>query len=282
MEVGLPLFFSNNWYDTAYRSAGTPRRPSSASASICNKGNLMKTIHGMVLSMAAACALTVASGCAAQAPVPVSAAVGQTGAATQEQDSKLLNPEAANAKAPDVFQVKFETTKGDFVIEVNRAWAPNGADRFYNMVQVGFFKDIAIFRAIENFMFQFGIHGDPAVSAKWGDATIKDDPSAMKSNVPGTISFAQTGRPNSRSCQMFINLGNNSFLDQSRGGGAPFVPFGKVIKGMEVVGKINTEYGENRGNVQGEFREKGNAYIKEKFPNIDFIKSVTLLPAEDK
>lgn len=185
----------------------------------------------------------------------------------------MLQPSAANEKAPDVFRVKVATTKGDFVLECHRDWSPNGADRFYNLCKIGYMKEIAFFRAVEGFMFQFGIHGDPAVNDKWSEANIQDDPGvASVSNQKGFITFAKTGRPNSRSTQMFINLGDNSFLDDQG-----FTPFGKVVEGMEVIDKINTEYGENRGNVQGEFKLKGNDYIKQKFPNIDFIKSVTIL-----
>ena len=190
----------------------------------------------------------------------------------------LRDPSQAKFKAPDEpFFVEFETTKGNFVIEVDREWAPNGADRFYSMVKVGFFNKVAIFRAIDGFMFQFGIHGDPAVAKAWKNASIKDDRPNGKSNVPGTISFAQTGAPNSRSSQMFVNLGNNGALDVGRNGGAGFYPFGKVVKGQDVIKKINTEYGENRGNVQGEFIAGGNGYIQKKFPNIDFIKQAKLI-----
>jgi peptidyl-prolyl cis-trans isomerase A (cyclophilin A) len=232
------------------------------------------------LAAFAACIATT-NGCSAQVPggsgTKTAPVVAQLPPGSHEG---LGDPSKAKFEAPPKFQAKLETTKGDIIIEVNRDWAPNGADRFYSMVKIGFFKDIAIFRAIDQFMFQFGIHGNPTVANVWGDANIKDDPSAGKSNVPGTISFAQTGMPNSRSTQMFINLGNNSMLDQSRGGGAPFVPFGQVVKGMDIVRKINTEYGENprNENIQGLFKSKGNAYIKERFPNIDFIKSVTLVP----
>lgn len=203
-----------------------------------------------------------------------SAMANQAGA-VQAADPGLLDPSKAIATAPAKFRVKFGTTKGDFTVEVTRAWAPNGADRFYNMVKVGFFKDVAIFRAIKGFMFQFGIHGTPAIAQRWGDANIKDDaPVKGISNQEGFLSFAQTGRPNSRSSQMFVNLGNNQFLDRQN---PPFVPFGQVVEGMDVVRAINTEYGENKGNVQGEFKQQGNAYIKQKYKNIDFIKSVTLV-----
>ena len=189
----------------------------------------------------------------------------------------LLDPSQAKFTAPAKFHAKFETTKGDFVVEVNREWAPNGADRFYSMIKVGYFQNTAIFRAVDNFMFQFGIHGVPKVANAWKNTPIKDDKPAGKSNVPGTLSFAQTGAPNSRSSQMFVNLGNNSFLDRGRNGGAGFYPFGKIVKGKENIAKINVEYGENKGNVQGEFMSGGNAYIQNKFPNLDYIKRVTIL-----
>ena len=188
----------------------------------------------------------------------------------------MLDPSQAVMTAPAKFKVKFETTKGDFILECHRDWSPNGADRFYSMVKIGYFKDILVFRAIRGFMFQFGIHGDPDVNAKWGEARFNDDPKGKQSNKLGYITFAKTGAPNSRSTQLFINLRNNSGLD-----GQGFTPFGKVVEGMDVVNKINTEYGENRvRNFQGMFQARGNAYAKEKYPNLDTIKSVTLV--EDK
>jgi peptidyl-prolyl cis-trans isomerase A (cyclophilin A) len=230
--------------------------------------------------VAIASVAVMSTGCVAQGTAPKTLTANNAGAgtaATAQDNPALMDPSKATETAPDKFKAKFVTTKGDFVIEVTRAWAPNGADRFYNMVRVGYFKEIAIFRAIKGFMFQFGIHGNPAVTAKWRDASIQDDPSAGISNLPGYVTFAQTGRPNSRSAQMFVNLGNNAFLDEARGGGAPFVPFGKVISGMDVVEKINTEYGENSREVQGKFMAEGNAYIQEKYKRIDFIKSVEIV-----
>jgi len=190
----------------------------------------------------------------------------------------LMDPAKANETAPEKFDVEFTTTKGDFTLTVQRDWSPNGADRFYNMVRIGYFEEIAFFRAIEGFMVQFGIHGDPKVNEKWFDATIKDDKKKGISNEPGFITFAKTGQPDSRSTQFFLSLGSNGFLD-SQG----FTPFGKVTKGMEVVKKINTEYGENprNENVQGDFKAMGNEYIKKRFPKIDFIKSVKLIDAEE-
>ncbi len=221
------------------------------------------------------------NGCAAQGtqvdqtptrkPPVIGAANAQE---TASPNPGLADPALANKQAPEKFRVKFTTTKGDFVLEVVRAWSPNGADRFYNMVDIGYFNNTAIFRAIEGFMFQFGIHGDPAVNEVWSEANFKDDPDAGKSNLPGFITFAKTGAPNSRSTQLFINLGNNANLD-SMG----FTPFGQVIEGMEVIKKINTEYGENNPSkdIQGEFKTQGNAYILKEFPNLDLIKSVTLI-----
>ena len=204
-----------------------------------------------------------------------SAAAGAAAAAAE--NPALRDPSKATLTAPAKFRVLVATTKGDITIEVTRAWAPNGADRFYNMVKAGYLTDIAIFRAVKGFMFQFGIHGTPEIAQAWGNATIKDDPSvAGVSNLPGMLTFAQTGRPNSRSSQMFINLGNNNFLDNPRQG-QPFVPFGQVVKGLDVVKAINTEYGENSPEVQGNFRQKGNTYIIDKYPNIDFIKSVKIV-----
>ena len=239
--------------------------------------------------LVAACVATTftANGCVASplqsgstTTAPVKQGNDMTFALPADAHPGLRDPSKAKFKTPPKFQAKFETTKGDFVVEVTREWAPNGADRFYAMVKVGYFQNTAIFRAVDNFMFQFGIHGIPEVAKAWQNAPIKDDKYNNRSNVPGTLSFAQTGRPNSRSSQMFVNLGNNNFLDRGRNGGAGFYPFGHVVKGKEVIKKINVEYGENKGNVQGEFVSKGNAYIQNKFPNIDYIKRVTIISGE--
>lgn len=187
----------------------------------------------------------------------------------------LTQPAKLTEKAPDTFKVKFDTTKGSFTVQVTRAQAPNGADRFYNLVRAGFFKDIAFFRVINGFMCQFGIHGDPKVSAAWREANITDDP-VKASNTRGAITFATAG-PNTRTTQLFINFGDNSQLDHMG-----FAPFGKVIEGMDVVDKINAEYGEGapggRGPSQGRVQAEGNAYLKKDFPNLDYIKSATIVP----
>jgi peptidyl-prolyl cis-trans isomerase A (cyclophilin A) len=194
--------------------------------------------------------------------------------AAGEQHPAMLKPALANKTAPDEYKVKFETTKGDFVVKVVRAWSPNGADRFYNLVDIGYYKDVVIFRAIKGFMFQFGIHGDPKVNREWMDANIPDDPKGVVSNKPGYLSFATSG-PNSRSNQIFINLGSNENLDE-----LGFTPFGQVVEGQEVVQNINTNYGENSREVQGQFQGKGNEYILKKYPKLDIIKSAKLLTGE--
>ena len=212
--------------------------------------------------------------------------------ATQAEDTKpaetkekpstaspgFADPSKLTAKAPETFKAQFNTTKGKFVIEVARSLAPNGADRFYNLVRSGYFTDIAFFRVVTGFMCQFGINGDPNVSAKWREATISDDP-VKGSNTRGTITFATAG-PNTRTTQLFINFGDNTGLD-----GRGFSPFGKVIEGMDVVDKINGEYGDapqfgGHGPDQGRIQMEGNAYLKKDFPNLDYIKSATIVPAD--
>jgi cyclophilin family peptidyl-prolyl cis-trans isomerase len=185
----------------------------------------------------------------------------------------LTDPAALNAKAPAVYQAKFDTSKGPFVIEVHRDWAPQGADRFYNLVKNGFFDNARFFRVIEGFMVQFGINGDPKIAAVWRDADIKDDP-VKQSNERGTITFATAG-PNTRTTQVFINFGDNAPLD-----GQGFSPFGKVVSGMEVVDSLYGGYGEGapngNGPDQGRIQSQGNAYLEQDFPKLDFIKTATI------
>jgi peptidyl-prolyl cis-trans isomerase A (cyclophilin A) len=189
----------------------------------------------------------------------------------------LLDPASLNQKAPEVFKAKFTTTKGDFVVQVTRAWAPLGADRFYNLVKNGFFTDAAFFRVISGFMVQFGISAKPAVTAAWQSATIQDDP-VTQSNKRGYITFAKTGAPNSRSTQFFINFGDNSRLDATG-----FAPFGQVIEGMDVVDKLYSDYGEGapggNGPDQGRINAEGKSYLDKEFPKLDSIKSAVILGA---
>ena len=185
------------------------------------------------------------------------------------------DPSKLNEKAPEKFKARFDTTKGAFTIEVTRSSSPNGADRFYNLVRSGYFTDVAFFRVIPGFMVQFGIHGDPKVAAAWRGAQITDEPVKV-GNTRGAITFAKGG-PNSRTTQLFINFADNSRLD-----GMGFPSFGKVVEGMNVVDKINGEYGEGapggNGPNQQRIQMEGNAYLKKDFPNLDYIKSATIVP----
>ena len=187
------------------------------------------------------------------------------------KNEALLKPEKLTEKAPKTFKAQFETTKGEFVIEVTREWSPIGADRFYNLVKNGFFDNIKFFRAVKGFVVQFGIHGDPKVAQKWAEANIQDD-SVVASNKKGFITYAKSGAPNSRSTQFFINLNDNVRLD-----GMGFSPFGKVIKGMDVVEKLYDGYGEQVTSLQGEITTQGNAFLEKNFPKLDSIKKATIV-----
>jgi len=182
-------------------------------------------------------------------------------------DPSLLHPATLKVKAPDTYEVTFTTTRGDFVVRVTRAWAPFGADRFYNLVKHHFYNGAAFFRVVPNFMVQFGLSPDPAVNRAWLNANIKDDP-VSQSNRPGYISFATAG-PNTRTTQVFISYGNNSFLD-SQG----FAPFGQVISGMDVVNQIYSGYDEKPD--QGEITNHGRTYLERNFPKLDTIKTAVV------
>jgi peptidyl-prolyl cis-trans isomerase A (cyclophilin A) len=193
-----------------------------------------------------------------------------TGAVAQ---SKLSNPATLNEQAPPVYKARFDTSKGVFVLEVHRDWAPAGVDRFYNLVKNGFYDNVRFFRVVSGFMVQFGINGSPALSAQWRDARINDD-AVRQSNRRGYITFATSG-PNSRTTQVFINFADNSRLD-SMG----FSPFGRVVAGMDVVDKLYAAYGEGppngRGPEQGRIQAEGNAYLMKDFPRMDFVKKATI------
>ena len=179
-----------------------------------------------------------------------------------------------DAASPDSFRVKFETTKGDFTVQVTRAWAPRGADRFYRLVNEGYFKDVRFFRVLPGFMAQFGLSGDPALNAKMDTLRISDDP-VKQSNKRGMVTFATAG-PNTRSNQFFINYKDNAMLD-----GQGFAPFGKVVDGMKAIDALYGGYGEGAPNGAGpdqeSIKEKGNAYLQSAFPKLDYIKSATIV-----
>jgi peptidyl-prolyl cis-trans isomerase A (cyclophilin A) len=185
----------------------------------------------------------------------------------------LLNPAALNEQAPATYKVKFDTSKGSFVVEVHRDWAPFGADRFYNLVKNGFYDNARFFRVISGFMVQFGINSDPQVSAKWRRANIQDDP-VRASNRAGYITFATAG-PNTRTTQVFINFADNRALD-----GQGFAPFGQVTSGMSVVKALYSGYGEGApqgdGPEQGRIQSEGNKYLISAFPKLDYIKKATV------
>lgn len=184
-----------------------------------------------------------------------------------------LRPEAAVERAPDRFRAVFDTTKGRFVIKVHRAWAPHGADRFYNLVRIGYYTDVAFFRVIDGFMAQFGIHGVPEVNEAWREARIPDDP-VVQSNVRGTLAFGMAG-PGTRTVQLFVNTVDNVQLDR-----LAFAPFGEVISGMGVVDSLYAGYGEGapsgRGPKQPEMQRLGNDYLREQYPDLDYVRTVQL------
>jgi peptidyl-prolyl cis-trans isomerase A (cyclophilin A) len=189
------------------------------------------------------------------------------------QSPNLTNPAALRETAPATYKARFETSKGAFVVDVTREWAPNGADRFYNLVKNGFYDGVRFFRVLDGFMAQFGINGDPAVSATWREARIPDDP-VKQSNRRGFITYAMAG-PNTRTSQVFINYGDNSALDRQG-----FAPFGQVSSGMNVVDGLHKGYGEGaprgQGPDQGRVQLEGNAYLSKSFPQLDYVKKATI------
>jgi peptidyl-prolyl cis-trans isomerase A (cyclophilin A) len=189
------------------------------------------------------------------------------------QTPNLSNPAALTEQAPAAYKVKFDTTKGAFVVQVTRAWAPIGADRFYNLVKSGFFDNVRFFRVVTGFMVQFGINGDPAIQKNWRTAGMKDDP-VRASNKRGNITFATAG-PNTRTTQVFINFRDNESLNAQG-----FAPFGQVVSGMNVVDSLYAGYGEGapngRGPDQSRIQAEGNAYLQRDFAQLDFVKKATI------
>jgi peptidyl-prolyl cis-trans isomerase A (cyclophilin A) len=176
-------------------------------------------------------------------------------------------------KGPDRYRVQFETSKGNFVVDVVRGWSPIGSDHFHELVINNYYTENRFFRVIPGFMAQWGISGDPEMNKKW-KVEIEDDPPGVSntvSNTAGTITFAKTSAPNSRSTQLFINFGDNSRLDATG-----FTPFGRVTEGMNVVMSINAEYAERPS--QERMTNEGNSYLKAEFPNLDYIKKATIIP----
>lgn len=188
--------------------------------------------------------------------------------ASRAQTRSLLNPAALADTAPETFNAVFDTSVGVFVVRVTRAWAPHGADRFYSLVRAGFYDGNRFFRVVPKFMAQFGIHGDPAVSAAWKEATLPVDRARM-SNTRGRLTFAQGQLAATRTTQVFINFGDNSKLDIDN-----FAPFGEVITSMLVVERVYSEYGE--GIDQGLIQAGGNALLAQTLPRLSYIKTVRI------
>ena len=206
-----------------------------------------------------------ATASAAKAPAPATPRGGF--------DRALLRPGALAEKAPESYQVKFETTRGDFTVTVTRAWAPLGADRFYNLVKHHFFDNASFFRVVPGFVVQFGISAYPPVAAAWANANIKDEP-VIGSNKRGYLTYAKTSMPNTRSTQVFINLKDNPGLDRQG-----FSPFGVVDgNGMNVVEMFYDQYGDN-GPDQEQLTKLGKPYLDKNFPKVDSIKTATLVGA---
>ena len=188
--------------------------------------------------------------------------------ATAPANPALRYPAKLKEVAPATYKASFDTSVGVFVIEVTRAWAPRGADRFYNLVKNGYYNGCRFFRVMPNFMVQFGINGDPKIQSLWADANIPDDP-VTQSNKRSFITFATRGA-NTRTTQVFINFKDNLGLD-SQG----FAPFGQVVSGMDVIDKINAEHGDRP--VQGRIQKEGNGYLVKEFPTLDYIKKAAIV-----
>jgi peptidyl-prolyl cis-trans isomerase A (cyclophilin A) len=203
-------------------------------------------------------ALALLSGCGSKEP-------------TAREIPKAEDPATRQVeKAPEVYRVEFDTTRGKFVVEVNRAWSPRGADRFHELVNASFYDQGRFFRYVRNFIVQFGLNGDPKINQLWSTRRIPDDP-VKHANERGTLAFAKSD-VNTRTTQVFINLKDNSAVLDSQG----FSPFGRVVEGMEVVDGLYSSYGEGppRGNGpdQSMIHTEGNAYLARQFPRLDYIK----------
>jgi peptidyl-prolyl cis-trans isomerase A (cyclophilin A) len=179
-------------------------------------------------------------------------------------------PAAADA-APAQFRVRMETSKGPIVLELHRDWAPNGVDRFFQLVESGYYDDVRFFRVVPGFVVQFGMHGDPAINAQWTGRQLMDDP-VKQSNRRGTVTFAQTSMPNTRTTQLFINLQDNAALDAQN-----FSPIGEVVEGMSVVDALYSGYGGAPSDQQPQIAAEGNAFLNRTYPKLDFVKTARVV-----
>lgn len=221
-----------------------------------------------MLNIACVALLFTASACVADSSDSQAGSEASIPVSDSNTQEVAFQSDSTSTEKQAVYKVKFETTKGDVVIEVHPEWAPLGAAQFKKAIEAGVYNDAKFFRVVKGFMVQFGIPADPALAAKWRSNRINDD-KVTQSNQKGYITFATSG-PNSRTSQVFINYGDNKFLD-SQG----FAPFGKVVEGMEIVEAINAEYGERPD--QGRIQSQGNAYLTKEFPKIDGIVKATVI-----
>jgi peptidyl-prolyl cis-trans isomerase A (cyclophilin A) len=173
--------------------------------------------------------------------------------------------------APTVFKVRLETSRGPIVIEAHRDWSPNGVDRFFQLVESGYYDDVRFFRVVPGFVVQFGMHGDSATNAKWANNGLVDEP-VKQPNRRGTVTYAKSQMPNSRTTQLFINLQDNSGLDAQG-----FAPFGEVVEGMSVVDALYSGYGDEPTGRQTEIAAGGNAYLNRTFPKLDYIRTARVV-----
>ena len=199
--------------------------------------------------------------------------------AVTPQTPLLLTPDAPemNRRAPEQFKVRLETTRGNIVIEIRREWAPIGVDHFYNLARAGYYDQSRFFRVVKDRWTQFGINGDPKISNVWRSRTIPDDPRRL-SNTRGTLAYA-FAVPNGRTTQVFFNTRDNSEAHDKE----PFVPFGRVVEGLDVLDSLYSEYGETSGGgiragKQAPLFEEGNAYLSREFPKLDLINRAVLIP----
>lgn len=208
---------------------------------------------------------TLITACDRPAPPPADSATATPPAAP------AATPPAAVA-APAQFRVRLETSRGPIVIEAHRDWSPNGVDRFFQLVESGYYDDVRFFRVVPGFVVQFGMHGDPATNAKWVGQPLNDDP-VKQANRRGTVTFAQQmSVPNSRTTQLFINLQDNTGLDAQG-----FAPFGEVVEGMSVVDALYSGYGDEPTGRQTEIAAGGNAYLNRTFPKLDYIRTARVV-----
>lgn len=226
------------------------------------------TRHTALLLALASSALAA---CGGEPPPPA-----EEPAAAEPAIDPIYDVEKANEQAPEEYRVVLETAAGNVVIAVHRAWAPFGADRFYNLVKIGFYDDVRVYRVVTDFMAQWGFNGEPRVNQLWRNYPIADDP-VTHTNARGTVTFATSG-PNARTTQVFINYGDNAFLDESG-----FAPFGEVVEGMDIAAQFHAGYGDGppkgQGPAQPEIFNQGNAYLDASFPNLTKIVKATIQEA---